>query len=216
MDFIIVAFFIGFNYSLPFLITRIINYVEDAVKDKNTGYGLIGATAIIYIGIAISNGRYQHANFRFMTMLRGSLSVLIYEKTLNLRYTAVEDASPISLSNDVDSIVTVSQQLQEIWASTVEVVIAMYLLGKGSGIGCIAPIGLACGGAAANDFWVGPRMRQNRPKWNAAIQQRVALTASFLRDMKSLKMLGLTNRMRALLQDQRDPSLPNPSQFECA
>lgn len=198
---------IGFNYSQPFLITRVINYVEDAGKDKNTGYGLIGATAIIYIGIAISNGRYQHANFRFMTMLRGSLSVLIYDKTLNLRYTAVEDASPISLSNDVDYIVTVSQQLHEIWASTVEVAIAMYLLGKGSGVGCIAPIVLACGGAAANAFWVGPRMRRNRPKWNAAIQQRVALTASFLRDMRSLKMLGLTNRMRALLQDQRRSEL---------
>ena len=198
---------IGFNYSQPFLITRIINYVEDASKDKNTGYGLIGATAIIYVGIAISNGRYQHANFRFMTMLRGSLSVLIYEKTLNLRYTAVEDASPISLSNDVDYIVTVSQQLHEIWASTVEVIIAMWLLGKGSGVGCVAPIVLAFGGAAANAFWVGPRMRKNRPKWNAAIQQRVALTASFLRDMRSLKMLGLTNRMRTLLQDQRKSEL---------
>jgi ATP-binding cassette subfamily C (CFTR/MRP) protein 1 len=194
---------IGFNYSQPFLITRIIDYVEDADKDTNTGYGLIGATAIIYIGIAISNGRYQHANFRFMTMLRGSLSALIYEKTLNLRYTAVEDQSPISLSTDVDYIVTVSQELHEIWGSTVEVIIAMYLLGKGSGVGCIAPIVLALSSAAANAFWVGPQMRKNRPKWNAAIQQRVALTASFLKDMRALKMLGLTSRMQALLQDQR-------------
>ena len=183
---------IGFNYSQPFLISRIIKFVDDTEKEKNTGYGLIGATAIIYIGIAIFNGRFQHANFRFMTMLRGSLSVLIYEKTLDLQYTAVEDASPISLSADVDYIVGVSEEMHEIWASTIEVVIAMYLLGKGSGVGCIAPIVLALGSAAGNALWVGPKMRKNRPKWNAAIQQRVALTASFLKDMKALKMLGLT------------------------
>lgn len=194
---------IGFNYSQPFLITRIINYVDDVEGDKNVGYGLIGAAAIIYVGIAISNGRYQHANFRYMTMIRGSLSALIYEKTLDLRYTALEDASPVSLSNDIDYIVTVSEILHEIWGSTVEMIIAMYLLGRGSGVGCVAPVVLALASAGANAFWVGPRMKKHRPKWNAAIQQRVALTSSLLKDMKALKMLGLTNRMRALLQDQR-------------
>ncbi|KAH0281060.1 P-loop containing nucleoside triphosphate hydrolase protein, partial [Aureobasidium melanogenum] len=161
---------IGFNYSQPFLITRIINY---------------------------------HANFRYMTMIRGSLTALIYEKTLDLRYAALEDASPVSLSNDVDYIVTVSEILHELWGSTVEMIIAMYLLGRGSGVGCVAPVVLAIAGAAANAFWVGPRMKKYRPKWNAAIQQRVALTSSLLKDMKALKMLGLTSRMRALLQDQR-------------
>ncbi|CAD0106232.1 unnamed protein product, partial [Aureobasidium uvarum] len=194
---------IGFNYSQPFLITRIINYVDDAGRDKNTGYGLIGAAAIIYIGIAVSKGRYQHANFRYMTMIRGSLSALVYEKTLDLRYTALEDASPVSLSTDVDYIVSISEILHELWASTFEMVIAMYLLGRGSGVGCVAPVVLALASVAANTFWVGPRMRKCRPKWNAAIQQRVALTSSLLKDMKALKMLGLTNRMRVLLQDQR-------------
>ncbi|KAI5197133.1 putative multidrug resistance protein [Aureobasidium subglaciale] len=198
---------IGFNYSQPFLITRIINYVQHEEKDQNIGYGLIGAAAIIYIGIAISNGRYQHANFRFMAMIRGSLSSLIYQKTLDLQYMALEDASPVSLSNDVDYIVLTSETLHEIWAATVEVIIAMYLLGQGSGVGCIAPVVLALIGAAANAFWVGPQMKKHRPRWNAAIQQRVALTASLLKDMKALKMLGLTNRMQALLQDQRRSEL---------
>ncbi|KAI5243109.1 putative multidrug resistance protein, partial [Aureobasidium subglaciale] len=198
---------IGFNYSQPFLITRIINYVQNEERDKNIGYGLIGAAAIIYIGIAISNGRYQHANFRFMIMIRGSLSSLIYQQTLDLQYTALEDASPVSFFNDVDYIVTTSETLHEIWAATVEVIIAMYLLGQGSGVGCIAPVVLAMIGASANAFWVGPQMKKHRPRWNAAIQKRVALTASLLKDMKALKMLGLTNRMQALLQDQRRSEL---------
>ena len=51
---------IGFNYSQPFLVTRVINYVSQpkTASSKNTGYGLIGATAVIYIGLAVSNRCY--------------------------------------------------------------------------------------------------------------------------------------------------------------
>ena len=48
--------FIGFEFAQPFLITRAINYVSEPVtsETKNEGYGLIAATAIIYIGLAVS------------------------------------------------------------------------------------------------------------------------------------------------------------------
>ena len=47
---------IGFNYSQPFLITRVINFVGQPVtpNSKSVGYGLIGATALIYVGLAVS------------------------------------------------------------------------------------------------------------------------------------------------------------------
>ena len=47
---------IGFNYAQPFLIAQAIAYVgrpTDALN-RNYGYGLIGATALIYVGIAVS------------------------------------------------------------------------------------------------------------------------------------------------------------------
>ena len=47
---------IGFNYSQPFLIYRVVDYIGQPTYpgSSNDGYGLIGATAIIYIGIAVS------------------------------------------------------------------------------------------------------------------------------------------------------------------
>ena len=47
---------IGFKFSQPFLINRVITYVEGDRGDGsgNIGYGLIGATALIYIGTAVS------------------------------------------------------------------------------------------------------------------------------------------------------------------
>lgn len=46
---------IGFNYAQPFLISRAIEYVSEPVssENKNDGYGLIAATALVYLGISV-------------------------------------------------------------------------------------------------------------------------------------------------------------------
>lgn len=40
---------IGLNYSQPFLISRLITYVGGQNPDKNDGYGLIGAFALVFV-----------------------------------------------------------------------------------------------------------------------------------------------------------------------
>jgi ATP-binding cassette, subfamily C (CFTR/MRP), member 1 len=49
---------IGFKFAQPFLINRVIDYVGNKPdlegSEKNTGYGLITSTALIYIGLAVS------------------------------------------------------------------------------------------------------------------------------------------------------------------
>ncbi|THW33635.1 putative multidrug resistance protein [Aureobasidium pullulans] len=198
---------IGFNYSQPFLVTRLIDLLSQdkaSPDDRNIGYGLIGATAIIYIGIAISTGRYKHQIYRSMTMLRGALVALIYHKTLELRLSAVEDsASSTLMSTDVDTVITATQQLHEIWGSAAEVAIGMYLLGRLVGVGAVAPVCLTIFGTLINSLWVGPELSRRRPEWNKAIQDRVALTSSMLHDMKSLKMLGLVGTLKDILQARR-------------
>lgn len=46
----------GFTFSQPFLINTVITYVgkPEGANDLNAGYGLIGATGLIYIGLAVS------------------------------------------------------------------------------------------------------------------------------------------------------------------
>lgn len=48
---------IGFKFAQPFLINRVIDFVgqSDTPESKNIGYGLIGATALIYIGLSASS-----------------------------------------------------------------------------------------------------------------------------------------------------------------
>lgn len=61
---------LGFTYSQPFLINRVISFLGEA-EDANSQsivYTLIGATALIYVGMAISTGQYKHQTFRMVTM----------------------------------------------------------------------------------------------------------------------------------------------------
>lgn len=52
------ALLIGLNYSQPFLLQRVVDYVGDtsapsSQENRNIGYGLIGAAGLIYIGLAV-------------------------------------------------------------------------------------------------------------------------------------------------------------------
>lgn len=46
----------GFSFAQPFLVNRVINFVGQSHNDESRGIagGLIGATALIYLGIAVS------------------------------------------------------------------------------------------------------------------------------------------------------------------
>lgn len=44
---------IGLNYAQPFLIQSAVHHIEDPSSSKNDGYGLVGATIFIYLGLAV-------------------------------------------------------------------------------------------------------------------------------------------------------------------
>lgn len=46
---------IGFKFAQPLLILRLTSFLDKAEStNKNFGYGLIGATGLIYLGLAVS------------------------------------------------------------------------------------------------------------------------------------------------------------------
>jgi hypothetical protein len=46
---------VGFSIAQPFLIGKIVTYLESTESNPNIGYGLIGAAAIVFIGAAVSH-----------------------------------------------------------------------------------------------------------------------------------------------------------------
>lgn len=77
---------IGFNFCQPFLINSVLSYLEEPsdTRDHNVGYGLIGATILVYLGMALSEAFYWYFHERSMWMTRGALASAIYKKSVSL------------------------------------------------------------------------------------------------------------------------------------
>ncbi|KAL5115336.1 hypothetical protein ACEQ8H_006781 [Pleosporales sp. CAS-2024a] len=100
---------IGFNFCQPFLINRAVKFSQQPVTPQTTniGYGLIGAYFLVFLGMAVSTGQYQHKTFRFITMMRGGLISMLYSKATGVALTDVDTAASLTLmSADIERIVT--------------------------------------------------------------------------------------------------------------
>ncbi|KAL1844981.1 hypothetical protein VTK73DRAFT_1393 [Phialemonium thermophilum] len=49
---------LAFKFCQPLFIEKVLDYLSQSELDGNTGYGLIGASVLIYTGIAVSNSLY--------------------------------------------------------------------------------------------------------------------------------------------------------------
>ncbi|RAK99259.1 P-loop containing nucleoside triphosphate hydrolase protein [Aspergillus ibericus CBS 121593] len=200
---------IGFSYAQTFFIQRAIEHLHkpDTQLTRNEGYGLIGAAALIYGGIAISTVHYKHQLFRMITMFRGAAVALIYDHTLVLHDGACTESAAVTLmSTDIDMIARSLEQASEMWARLVEIAIGIWLLERQLAAVCVAPILviLLCTSA---QMYMATFMPARQKVWVGAIQRRVAMISTALRSMKSVKMLGLSETLATTLQGQREREL---------
>ena len=64
-----------------------------------------------------------------ITMIRGTLVGVIFDRTMDLELALSSDSAAVTLmSTDIDRITSNIQEMHEIWASTLEVGLAVYLL----------------------------------------------------------------------------------------
>lgn len=186
------------------MIFRVIDFVSSPVDEpKNFGYGLIGATFVIYAGLAFSTALYKHKIYRMITMARGGLVSLIYNKTLLLESGALKDSAAITLmSTDIESIATGLTDVHEIWASPIDIVIAVYLLQREIGLASITPVLIACL-FTFGSVQIAKISRRRQSSWVKAVQDRVGLTSSLLIDIKGLRMCGLLEGLAYRVQELR-------------
>ncbi|KAJ4864305.1 ABC transporter domain-containing protein [Trichoderma breve] len=209
-------FLIGFKFAQPFLINRVITYIQEKNDGdgarKDVGYALVGATGLVYLGSAISNGFYQHKLFRSLTMIRGALTSLVYIRTLEVSAMS-SDTAAITLSGpDVTSITRAFESFHEIWANPIEIALAIWLLARELGLGCIGPAVavIVCTIAMTRlSNFMGPAMKA----WNEAIQQRITTTSSVIGSIKEVKMLGRASSWTDSIQLLRVAELQRSKKF---
>lgn len=144
---------IGFSFAQPFLVERVLNFMTepDGPNTMNIAYGLIGAYALTYCGIAISYVFYQHKTDQLIIQFRGSLVTFIFSKTLRMSSTAVSDASALTLmSADIDRIANGLRQLHDTWSAIIEIPVAIWLLERLLGVAVVAPALFLARGSSSN------------------------------------------------------------------
>ncbi|KAM3069136.1 hypothetical protein ACMFMG_010661 [Clarireedia jacksonii] len=194
---------IGFRYSMPFLLSRTVDFANDLNQAENIGWGLTGAFGLVFLGLAVTNGAYYHMAYRFNTTVRGSLVSMIYSKTVDLSITALDESVAVTLmANDTNAICEGFTNIHELWAVPVELCISLYLLEKQLGMAFLAPcvVAVICTtGVFVIAKWIG----NARKVWMRGIQTRVDVTTSMLGSMKAAKMLGYTDHICSMVQALR-------------
>jgi ATP-binding cassette subfamily C (CFTR/MRP) protein 1 len=111
----------------PLLISSITTLVAfpSSPSASSHGWGLAAAFGLVYIGLAITGGVYQHKANRMATMVRGSLVNAVYRQTLDLSIMGLEESKAVTLmSSDVERICQAIQPIHSVWSSPLEIVSA--------------------------------------------------------------------------------------------
>ncbi|KAJ5949963.1 ATP-binding cassette transporter [Penicillium verhagenii] len=204
-----------FTFCQPFLINTTVNYMnEDATVDtKQRGQGIIGAYVLVYLGIAVSNSVYKRQLNRFSTMTRSGLISLIFTQTTQLKASDVVDSAALThMGTDTERIVSNLRSIHEIWATVLEVGVAVWLLKRQVNVSCVVPGVITIGSVLA----VAPlssRMGQAQGQWVERVQSRISMTSNLLRDIKSVKMLGLSGVMYKTITKLREAELKTSERF---
>ncbi|KAJ5626822.1 ATP-binding cassette transporter [Penicillium herquei] len=205
-----------FTFSQPFLINATVNYMnEDTTDDtKQRGQGLIGAYVLVYLGIAVSNSVYKQQLNRFSSMTRSGLISLIFTQTTRLKASDVADSAALThMGTDTERIVSnLRNSIHEIWATVIEVGVAVWLLEKQINVSCVVPAIIAIGSVLAAAP-LSSRMGQAQGQWVERVQRRVSMTSNMLRDIKSVKMLGLSGVMYNAITKLRQAELETSKRF---
>lgn len=190
---------IGFRFAQPLFLQSLLGYLgtsdDSGIMKRNIGYGLIGAAALIYIGIAFSTAFYRYYKFRAIYMVRSCLCAAIYKKSTEARATVGSDAAALTLmSTDIERIIRGFNALHELWSTLIEVAIASWLLHGHLGAAFAVPLVtiFVCSGTVVFVSGYAGKLQRD---WMTRIEKRVGLTARVIADIKGLKVVGVVDRV---------------------
>lgn len=193
----------AFSFAQPFLVSTLISFINRDGETSISGAQLVCFAGVTYLGITISTTAYNHMRNRFLVILRGSLVAALMQKLFAQSiFAASEDTAAALMSSDVDGLTSGVKEIHEVWGCAVDLVLSMYLLHREIGLASFLVVV-----PAAACFFLSERVSDGigpaRGGWAQASQDRVAKTSSFLGQIKSLKMMGLTNLVSGILQSLR-------------
>ncbi|KAF4982828.1 hypothetical protein FZEAL_1620 [Fusarium zealandicum] len=204
----------GFTFAQPFLIYSVVTFAStESERGLQVSSGLIGATALVYLGLAISGAWHKHMSYQLVTMYRGGIVSLIFKKTLKLKTASIKESAPVTLmTTDIDTIVGAGASVHDIWANLLELPVGIYLLYRQIGTPSLLVLVPTVITTVVSGI-ISPGMEPATVQWNQAVQKRVGETANMLSQIKGIKMMGLTDFFHGLVQALRVNELDVSAKF---
>ncbi|KAJ6784421.1 hypothetical protein PWT90_09986 [Aphanocladium album] len=175
----------GCKFAQPFLINQVLHFIGDKSMPQSIGNGLIGAYFLPYAGMA----------------------------TVEARALDLGDIDGMTLMGaDVERIASGFRNIHELWASPIEIAIAMYLLEKQILVACVVPgvLVLVC---VLIGFGIAKLAKKYQREWIEKVEERLLLITSMLANMRSVKMLGLSQKMFSVIHRARDVEIKTSTRY---
>ncbi|RGP81066.1 ABC multidrug [Fusarium longipes] len=204
---------LGFTFCQPLFIERLLAHLSQSKVGDNIGYGLIGASVLIYSGIAISWALCWYFHNRLRSMTRSILVIETYIKATESRIGLSDDNAGLTLmSTDIERIHLGLIPLHDIWAAVIQVALAGYMLHSQLGVVFVAPMAVVAF-CVAGLMLVMNFAGDSQRAWMNGVQKRVGLTATIIGSMKNIKMSGLASPVTAFVQKLRVDELAAGAKF---
>lgn len=204
---------LGFTFSQPFFIETLLGFLAKPTLDPDVGYGLIGASLLIFSGIAVSSALSWYFHHRFRIMVQSILVPEIFMKATTARVGATDVNAALTLmGTDLERIRMGFRHVHEIWASMIQVALAAWMLYRRLGVAFVAALGLVVACFICLAILVN-FTGDSQKAWMSRVQLRVGLTASVTSGMKSIKISGLSAAVRDYVQKLRVEELAAGSQY---
>ena len=192
------------SLAQPLLINRVTLWLSNRnAADEDTGRGLIGATACIYIALAITNAIFKRQMHRLETKVRGALTTAIYTRTLKLSSELLPEGGALTfVTTDTARVSMALSRLDYLIGAPLELAVGIYLLKTQVGVSCVAPVAFNIT-ISLLSFYDSNSALPIQKRFLAATSQRIDYTAAALGCAKGIKMLGLTDFLISKIQSLR-------------
>ncbi|KAJ6476003.1 P-loop containing nucleoside triphosphate hydrolase protein [Mycena vitilis] len=180
------------TFAQVILVEQLLSFVADPSIPAVRGPVLIGAYAVVYVSLAISNYVYAEKVNAFIVLYRSALTGALYDKTLRLTSGAARElgqgAATTYMSVDVEKATGGFQTLQELWAAVLTIIVACGMLWAKAGAWVMAAPLVFIVGLIVSTSTISRFVGAAQKVWLKAMDGRIKLLTSVLGQLLPIKL----------------------------
>ena len=212
--FLLLCFVVGANtiasYMGPFLITHFVNFLSGKGDDSSYYYGLVLALIFFMAKTleSLSQRQWYLGGQRIGIRVRAALMVLVYKKSLSIKYAGSNSGKIINLINvDVDRIGDFCLCIHGVWLLPVQVGLALVILYRNLGAAPSMTALFATVLVMVGNTPLAKRQEKLHSKIMEAKDSRIKATSETLKSMRVLKLHSwedtFLNKIKELRETER-------------